>query len=396
MTTTRTIRRTGRLQKAIALVPLAVLSGAWTASLAGVGAGAAPVAASELALPDGTIVPANPIEAAASVSSPDHVAPAVPAGTAQQVVATASASGIPSAALAAYQRAEAVINAADPACQIPWQLIAAIGRVESDHGRTGGNSLDDAGVATPGIYGIALDGKKGTQLIRDTDAGQYDADATYDRAVGPMQFIPSTWSVVGVDADGDGMRNPQDINDSALASAVYLCSGNGSLDSVTGQQSAVYRYNHSTSYVNLVLGIMRSYLSGDYSAVPNATTSAAYFPSATVKPTRHHTTKHHGSAHQGSTGSGSTPTTQPVSQPSQPTSSPTQSPSAQPTKHNVVKGVTQDPAGTVTNTVKDPVGTVKDTLTLAQAIVACTTSAGLDNPLSSTDPYDVCMHGYGF
>ena len=44
-----------------------------------------------------------------------------------------------------------------------------------------------------------------------------------------MQFIPSTWPVVRVDADGDGKRNPQDIDDAALATAVYLCSGKDDL-----------------------------------------------------------------------------------------------------------------------------------------------------------------------
>ena len=63
----------------------------------------------------------------------------------------------------------------------------------------------------------------------DTDAGQYDNDTRFDRAVGPMQFIPSTWSVVGVDGDSDGTRNPQDIDDAALATAVYLCSGDDDL-----------------------------------------------------------------------------------------------------------------------------------------------------------------------
>ena len=60
-------------------------------------------------------------------------------------VESASISGIPAAALAAYQRAETVINAADKSCNISWQLIAAIGRVESDHGRANGNTLNDRG-----------------------------------------------------------------------------------------------------------------------------------------------------------------------------------------------------------------------------------------------------------
>ena len=129
------------------------------------------------------------IEAPASVPPPAR-SPRGRDGAASRVVATASTNGIPAAALAAYQRAETVINAADKSCKIPWQLIAAIGRVESDHGRSDGNTLDDEGVAKPGIYGIPLNGNEQHPVISDTDAGQYDYDTKYDRAVGPMQFIP--------------------------------------------------------------------------------------------------------------------------------------------------------------------------------------------------------------
>ena len=92
-----------------------------------------------------------------------------------------------------------------------------------------------------------------------------------------MQFIPSTWSVVGVDADGDAKRNPQDIDDAALAAAVYLCSGNDDLATEPGQRTAVFRYNHSDEYVDLVLSIMNAYLEGDYTSVPNYITSAVTF-----------------------------------------------------------------------------------------------------------------------
>ncbi|HEU4511571.1 MAG TPA: lytic transglycosylase domain-containing protein, partial [Nocardioidaceae bacterium] len=180
----------------------------------------------------------------------------------------------------AYQRAEQVINSADQSCNLTWQLVAAIGRVESDHGRYGGNVLGEDGRSRPGIYGIPLDGSNGTAEIRDSDAGQYDDDQVFDRAVGPMQFIPQTWNIVGVDGDGDGARDPQDIDDAALATAVYLCSGDEDLSTYGGQKASVYRYNHSQEYVDLVISIMNAYLDGDYSSVPNGVaTSTVLTPS---------------------------------------------------------------------------------------------------------------------
>ncbi len=297
----------GRLQKASALLPLALLSTAVTASLAGAGASTAAAQDDSRTLPDGTSIPTQAIEAPASVSKPGVTAPGI-SGNTKNIVDNASAMGIPAAALAAYQRAETVINTADKSCNIPWQLIAAIGRVESDHGRVNGNSLNSDGLATPGIFGIALDGSNNTARIADSDAGLYDSDAKFDRAVGPMQFIPSTWRVVGVDADTDGERNPQDIDDAALASAVYLCSGDDDLSAEAGQRDAVFRYNHSQSYVDLVLSIMNAYMSGDFTSVPNGTTSAGYFvpdPTPPVAPAKQ------GPKQSGPAGGG--PATAPVS-----------------------------------------------------------------------------------
>ncbi|HJR38958.1 MAG TPA: lytic murein transglycosylase, partial [Nocardioidaceae bacterium] len=264
-------------QKATALVPLALLSGAWTTSLAVTGSASAATKDAPAALPDGTTIPDQAIEAPASVSLPGEIALGVPAGATRSVVSSASTSGIPAAALAAYQRAAEVINSADPSCNVTWQLIAAIGRVESDHGRYGGNVLDENGRSTPGIFGIPLDGSNGTAKITDTDAAQYDDDPVYDRAVGPMQFIPSTWSVVGVDGDGDDVRDPQDIDDAALASAVYLCSGDEDLSTTAGQRTSVYRYNHSSEYVDLVLSIMNAYLAGEFSSVPSGAAAPTVF-----------------------------------------------------------------------------------------------------------------------
>src|SRR6478735_9274958 len=252
-------RQLSRRSKAVALVPLALLSGVWTASLVSASATASDTKDGNSALPDGTKVPT-------SVPVPGVIAPAVPDGTADSVVSGASSNGIPAPALAAYQRGAQIINSADKSCNVPWELIAAIGRVESDHGRYGGNTLSQDGVSKPGIYGIELNGKNGTAAIQDTDGGQLDKDPVYDRAVGAMQFIPSTWQVVKVDADGDGQRNPQDMDDASLATAVYLCSGKDNLSNRSGQEAAVFRYNHSQDYVNLVLRIMEAYSSGDYTA----------------------------------------------------------------------------------------------------------------------------------
>jgi membrane-bound lytic murein transglycosylase B len=384
--------RFGRIQRATALVPLALLSAAWTASIAGVGAGTASAdEATASDLPDGTSIPTEAIKAPASVSVPGVVAPGI-SGNTHRAVATASTSGIPDAALAAYQRAETVINAADESCHLPWQLVAAIGRVESDHGRTNGNHLDAHGVARPGIFGVALDGTKNVSLIRDTDAGQYDADAKYDRAVGPMQFIPSTWSVVGVDADGDAQRNPQDIDDAALATAVYLCSGDDDLSTSEGQRSAVFRYNHSSSYVDLVLSIMNAYLDGDFTAVPNGTTSAGYFVPDTTTPSQpvKHQQPHHPQGNQGSAGGSSS-----TSEPSSPTT--TSSTPTTPADPGGDGGGGSNPVPSTPSVPPLPtpsVPPVDEVLTTAEAIVQCTAEGLVDNPLDDNDAFDKCVYNY--
>jgi len=397
--------RFGRGQKAMALVPLAVLSAAWTASIATSGAGTALADAAATAapakLPDGSSIPTQVIKAPASVSVAGGVAPAVH-GDRAKVVSTASTSGIPAAALAAYQRAETVIDAADKSCHLSWQLVAAIGRVESDHGRTNGNSLDSQGVARPGIFGPELTGKRGTTRILDTDAGQYDADSHFDRAIGPMQFIPSTWSVVGVDADGDGQRNPQDIDDAALATAVYLCSGNDDLSTPAGAQAAVFRYNHSRSYVDLVLSIAKAYSQGNFTSVPNGTTSAGYLVPAHVAP--------HAAAHGHTPGAGAGPAashgqsqghpTQTPSQPSQPAPQPTTpavpTPSTGPGGGGGGGGggATHAPAPSLPPLPSTSVSPVDAILTQVQAVAQCTLEGYVNNPLSSNDAFDQCVYDY--
>ena len=170
--------------------------------------------------------------------------------------------GIPVRALEAYRHSASLVGSADPGCHIDWALLAAIGRVESNHARFGGNQLDTSGVAQPGIIGIPLDGSNGTARILDTDQGLLDRDTTFDRAVGPMQFIPGTWRAAGVDGNGDGVKNPQNMSDAAASTAVYLCSGPGDLTRPADLRSAILRYNPSDSYVRMVTSIASAYRLG--------------------------------------------------------------------------------------------------------------------------------------
>ncbi|HET8620789.1 MAG TPA: lytic transglycosylase domain-containing protein, partial [Acidimicrobiales bacterium] len=178
--------------------------------------------------------------------------------------------GIPEVALAAYEDGAELTAVEDPECGVPWSVLAAIGRVESDHGRFGGAMLRPDGYGTRPIRGIALDGRPGIALIRDTDRGGLDGDTVFDRAVGPMQFIPSTWANVGVDGNGDDRRDPNNIFDAAWGAGVYLCAGEVDLTEPGQLARAVRRYNHTDEYVRVVLGLAEAYENGDYEAAPGA------------------------------------------------------------------------------------------------------------------------------
>jgi hypothetical protein len=176
----------------------------------------------------------------------------------------AAASAIPRVALAAYARAARGADAEHPGCDVPWQLVAAIGYVESGHARSGGSTSPRwSGVARPPILGPVLDGAPGIGAVLDTDHGRLDGDTVWDRAVGPMQFIPSTWARYAADADGDGTRDPQSVWDAAAATADYLCSAASSLDEPADEITAVFAYNHSFDYVRAVLTVAASYLGID-------------------------------------------------------------------------------------------------------------------------------------
>ena len=186
-----------------------------------------------------------------------------------RVIDSLGQSGIPSVAVDAYVMAEARLAAEDPSCGIRWTLLAAIGRVESNHGRFGGAMLRDDGYSTRPIRGIPLDGRPNVALIRDTDGGALDGDTAYDRAVGPLQFIPSTWRSVGVDADGDGRRDPDNIFDAAYGAARYLCAGDADLRNRDARAAAVRRYNNADEYVRVVLDLADMYETGAVERLPS-------------------------------------------------------------------------------------------------------------------------------
>ncbi len=142
------------------------------------------------------------------------------------------------------------ISAAPAQCHLSVSLLSAIGQVES--GNLAGRELDAGHRVIPEVLGPVLDGKQ-HKAIADTDDGRLDGDTVWDRAVGPMQFLPASWRVAGVDMDGDGRRDPQDIFDAAGTAMVYLCAGGRDLATSQGLREAVLSYNHSTEYLQQVL-----------------------------------------------------------------------------------------------------------------------------------------------
>jgi membrane-bound lytic murein transglycosylase B len=171
------------------------------------------------------------------------------------VISGLAANGIPSVALNAYRVAAARMAHAQPSCGIDWALLAGIGREESDHGRFGGAVLHADGVSTPKIIGPALDGVHWDYIPAPANGLALDGDAKYAHALGPMQFIPSTWALYGTDANGDGRADIFNINDAALGAARYLCAAGGNLRTHDGQVRAVLAYNHNDQYLAQVLAL---------------------------------------------------------------------------------------------------------------------------------------------
>ncbi|MFI6567155.1 lytic murein transglycosylase [Streptomyces sp. NPDC050534] len=178
----------------------------------------------------------------------------------------AGGGALPTSVFAAYRRAEEELARSAPRCGLRWQLLAAIGQVESGQAR-GGRVTEDGTTVTP-ILGPRLTGGA-FAVVADTDGGAYDGDAVYDRAVGPMQFIPSTWARWGVDGNGDGRRDPNNVYDATLAAGHYLCADGRDLSDPADLDRAILGYNHSDAYLRTVKAWYAYYLTG-HRVVPDA------------------------------------------------------------------------------------------------------------------------------
>lgn len=169
--------------------------------------------------------------------------------------------GISETVLAAYCNAELSLARSQPDCGLPWNLLAGIGRIESGH--AGGGNVDAHGTTLTPILGPALDGTlPGNEIIADSRGG-------FVRAIGPMQFLPSTWAVWGSDGDGDGIADPNNVFDATLAAGRYLCAGGTNLRDPDQQLRAVLRYNNSMSYASDVLRWSASYGGGGVVPLPS-------------------------------------------------------------------------------------------------------------------------------
>jgi len=187
---------------------------------------------------------------------------AVPAGLSPYSAWAASLAkviDVPARALQAYGNAQNVVAREQPGCHLSWTTLAGIAHIESNHGRYAGRTLLSDGRSSTPIIGIPLDGGPSVQAISDTDGGALDGDKVWDRAVGPFQFIPSTWAKWKADANGDRVADPQNIDDAAVAAGHYLCAGGRNLSDGASWWRAILSYNNSNEYVQNVFNGADSY-----------------------------------------------------------------------------------------------------------------------------------------
>jgi membrane-bound lytic murein transglycosylase B len=176
----------------------------------------------------------------------------------------APALGIPIEALEAYAYAARVAQVENPDCHLSWTTLAGIGMVESHHGTYRGAEIAANGDVSPPIRGVRLDGTNGNLEIIDSEATKASpaGDPVYARAMGPMQFIPETWRLYGVDANNDGVISPDNFDDAALSAAGYLCFRGKDMATPPGWMNALHAYNHSDQYARAVRDWATAYSNG--------------------------------------------------------------------------------------------------------------------------------------
>ena len=213
-----------------------------------------PVAAPPVAPPAAELAPAVPAPAAV----PAAVVRRAPVAAA--VAYPGALLDAPPAAVVAYQRAATIVDAAAD-CNLDWLVLAAIARIESDHGRgaDGRHTVDLDGLVTPALVGARQDGRGGRSRVDDTDAGTIDHDRRWDAPVGPLGLLPATWASVAVDADGDTVRDPQDLDDASLAASVLLCAGGHDLGKPAALREALASYHPTKGFVATVLALVARY-----------------------------------------------------------------------------------------------------------------------------------------
>lgn len=200
-----------------------------------------------------------PPHGAAKAPSSDAASAVVLVPDAAWVARVSRRTGIPVAAVRSYGRASLLASQSLRRCHLGWTTLAAIGQVESDHGRFGGAALGDDGRSTRPVIGPALDGEGVAALPSDARGRRWHGDPTWDHAVGPMQFLSRSWERFGADADGDGTADPLDIDDAAWGAARHLCSRGERLDGGGAWSRAVLDYNESSEYVAKVYALAQEY-----------------------------------------------------------------------------------------------------------------------------------------
>lgn len=158
----------------------------------------------------------------------------------------------------AYFRASIQMAERRPGCGISWDQLAGVGLIESRHGSYGGNTVGFDGRTSGEILGPVLDGDP-FAAIPDSEGGALDGNTEWDRAVGPMQFIPTSWQIYGLDGNADGLKDPHNLYDAAYAAAEHLCRGYSGIQGDAVYRRALLGYNRSAVYGSDVMAARRGY-----------------------------------------------------------------------------------------------------------------------------------------